>query len=71
MATPFDKKDAQELTGATDAEASDMWHQAREDARACGELDDRSAETASWRAGNEPSADTFSDSDFFTRLTGK
>lgn len=65
----FSQKDAKNLTRASRKQTSDMWHQAREDARSSGELNDRPASTPSKRAGNEPSSSTWGD--FFTRLTGK
>lgn len=65
----FSQKDAKDLTSASRKQTSDMWHQAREDARASGELSDRPASSASKRAGSEPTSATWGD--FFTRLTGK
>jgi hypothetical protein len=65
---PVDKKKAGKITNSTPKEVSKNWHQAREDARNSGHLNDRPATTPSNRSKNEPSIDTWGD--FFNNLTG-
>ena len=50
----FTLKDLMRLLGISRKEAGQTWHQAREDARAIGEVPDRSPTSASRRATNEP-----------------
>ncbi len=65
--TDYTRQDAMRDTGASRKTVSEMWHQAREDARACGELTDRPASTPSSRALNVPS---FLDHPDMLRLNG-
>lgn len=65
----YDEKDAARDTGASNKEVAQTWHQARDDARASGELSDRPAESPSDRASNEPSRAEYGD--LYDRLTGK
>jgi hypothetical protein len=50
----FTIKDLMKLLGVGRKEAGQTWHQAREDARASGEVPDRPATSAGRRATNEP-----------------
>lgn len=64
----YDKVDAMTDTNSSGREVSEAWHQAREDARASGEISDRSPSSASDNATNEPNPAEYGD--LWDRLTG-
>lgn len=65
MGTEYHESDAKRDTGVSRSEASQAWHQAREDARASGHLNDKPAKEPSKNADREPTRSEYSD-----RLTG-
>lgn len=65
----YDKVDAMQGTNSSGKEVSEAWHQAREDARASGELTDRPATSPTEKSTNEPNPAEYGD--LFTRLTGQ
>jgi hypothetical protein len=58
----YTEKDAAKDTNSSNKEVESNWHQAREDARASGELTDRPATTPSPNAKNEPDTEKVSTS---------
>ena len=54
MGTKYNESESAKETGSSIKAVSETWHQAREDARACGELNDKLSTSPSPNAKNEP-----------------